>query len=184
MDVSCPDASVFAELAAGGLSESQRFVLESHFDQCPLCKEVLGLVGAIHDGSQSADAATLNSIARNASAWRLREQFVMALAMAVGQCVWTVLSWWPLVRRNTSTSFVAGGPCVALYVDYLVVVGFWGLLLSVMTFVAMRARGANFLLALHALMNIPTVALTPLALVVLHYLRQQRRRVELQRGTF
>jgi hypothetical protein len=175
----CPSESAFAELAAGMLPDDARQRLEEHVDGCAACTELVGMLGALPDAPlvlQRAVTSDAESPRRLAVPWWYSNHAAIASTMLVVQFHWSILLWLPATRLLIGADYATIPALTVVLAAYTSSVGIVGPFAAVASLTAVR-RGypsAGLLMAIHAMMMIPSLTITPLSLVVLSHLRRKR----------
>jgi anti-sigma factor RsiW len=163
----CPDEDTIAQLIQGLLSGDERARLEQHLDGCAACTELVAELGKAF-GPETKHSALPPPTARDTRSLTRIELFA-ALVHAV---ITLKLGWVVVSDGNPSTApalsavvVVAGvlfGPIGAA----MATVAAWG---------SSRSAGwARRAAVVHALLALPSLALTPLAVYVLVHHRMPR----------
>jgi hypothetical protein len=178
-DSSCPSESAFAALAAGQLASAARAALEQHIDRCASCSDLVGLLGTLADddrvdGTLAASSGPVH--AGQPSSGRCEDVAVMLTSLATQLC-FSIFVWLPAARCLIEHHTWDRGWPTGLLLIHLTVTGALGQLASLGHALATsrRSQWAQRLLALHAWLNIPTVLMTPIAMVELCFIRWRRQ---------
>jgi anti-sigma factor RsiW len=159
--MSCPDEDTFARFVQGLLPPDAASDVEQHVDGCARCADLAAAFGSLY--AEPAPAATE---AARPETWAL-------MAAAVMHVAWTVvLRIWPaaldaLPRAPLTTAY-------ALYAAMWAPAGGGVALLAALGLARRRPWGRATALC-HAMLSLPSIILTPLAMFVIAIMRRPRR---------
>ncbi len=175
----CPTESVFAELAAGDLKFDARRALEEHLDQCDVCTELVGILGALPSALNRQHRTVLgdgDATGQQHVPWWLTDRATIAFTLLVAQLFWSAMLWYPATKWLASVDYTAADWRLWGFAAYAAVVGILGPLIAVAAVLAVwrRRSWAVHLIAVQAAVTIPSLVLTPLAIVTVLHLRRQR----------
>jgi hypothetical protein len=177
-DTSCPDESVFAELAAGKLAEADRQAFEAHLDQCADCTELLGFLASPPERrDQGLDEAAVARTSSPSSGWWCRDEGAISLTMLATQLYASALVWWPAVKCAVAQADWQLPWPLRAFVAYLAIAGVLGPLLAALAVIAVWkcSKSSRRLILANALVCIGTFGMAPLALVAMFWLRSKKR---------
>jgi hypothetical protein len=157
--MSCPDEDAFARFVQGLLGPEQASDIERHVDGCARCADLATAFGRLY-GDAPVSPRVVPWLA-----W-------IEAAMVVIQVAWTLAA-----ERARDIS----GPLPTLVSAYLSYAAVWGRLGAAISAVAAVAswrgfRAARWLALGHAAMSLPSIVLTPLAVLILGRLRRDGAR--------
>jgi anti-sigma factor RsiW len=152
--MTCPDEDTFARFVEGLLPPDAAAQIESHVDDCPRCADLAAAFGKSYAEESAPPAASDGRMA--------------PLALAVAAVLHVA---WAIVVRRTAGALEQVVPA-ALAGAYLRYAAIWapagGVVALVAAFCLLRRFGPGRLLGFgYALLSLPSIVLTPLALLVL-----------------
>lgn len=151
----CPDEDTFARLVEGLLPAHEAAAIEAHVDGCTPCADLVAAFGRLY-----APRAT------GAGADDGGQLLVPALvASAVLHAAWAVV----VARVPPALAALAPAGLAAAYQIYAAICGPLGVGAALFAALALRRRwpGGRAVALVHAVLALPSVALTPLATFVL-----------------
>jgi hypothetical protein len=165
----CPDEDTFARFVQGILRPEAMADIERHVDGCARCADLAAEFGRLY----AEPAADAPAIAGGLARERRFAPLALALAALIHVAVVLLLPRTSAAARELLPPALAGA--------YLHYASFWapvgcGVALAAAFGLTGRQRWGRRLAFIHALLSLPSVVLTPLALFVIDSLRRDRAR--------
>jgi len=171
--MSCPDEDTFARFVEGVLTAEAAAAIESHVDGCARCADLAAEFGRSFAEERTDVAGAAPRPGRLAP--------LALAAAALLHAVWAIV----IVPAAAPLAGAAPGPLVAGYLRYAALWAPAGAVLALVgAFAVLRGVRAGRWLALGwALLSLPSIVLTPLALFALDAERRERTAASAAVGT-
>jgi len=165
----CPDEDTFARFVQGILPPEAMADIERHVDGCARCSDLAAEFGRLY-AETAPDAASTDGP-------RTRAHLFAPLALAFAALIHVAF----MLLLPRASAAVRGFLPVPLAAAYLRYASFWapvgcGVALAAAFGLASGQRWGRGLALVHAVLSLPSIVLTPLALFVLDSLRRDRAR--------